>query len=171
LLQGSSGALTGGLTLAVEALVTGGLGSLTADAIAGSVIGGGVGAGVNDELGGGQIAHVLSGIAGGAAARGAISKYRQRQARQQQNAEEMLPLLGGQRLGGRGRVRSNLIPSQSEQDVDTSFRPQQERQPQETIFDKVKKISARKAREATRQMQQLGNRISEGASNIRQRIT
>ena len=52
------------------------------------MIGGGVGAGVNNALGGGQISNVLSGIAGGAAARGAISKYRQRQARQQQSVNE-----------------------------------------------------------------------------------
>ena len=46
----ASGALTGGLTLAGEALATGGLGALTTDAIAGSMIGGGVGAGVNSTL-------------------------------------------------------------------------------------------------------------------------
>ena len=127
----------------------------------------------------GQIAHVLSGIAGGVAARKAISKYRQRQAQQQQNVEEMQPLLGGQRVGGSGSGHSNLIPgvndenfvplklkqlnkvdhdlirrqqekfernlSQIEENVDGTFARLPVRQPQETILDKVKKISARKA--------------------------
>ena len=187
----ATGALTGGLTLAGQALFTGGLSSLTAEAIAGSIIGGGVGAGVNDALGGGQIAQVLAGIAGSAATTGAISKYRQRQARQQQAVNETTPLLNGLGRGDEhfvplklkqlNKVDHDLIRRQQEkfnrnlgqieEDVDGTFIRQPERPPQESILNKVKKISARKAREATTQMQQLGSTISEGASNIRQRLT
>ena len=108
----ASGALTGGLTLVGEAAVTGGLGALTTDAIAGSMIGGGIGTAVNQAmapLGDSQIAHVISGIAGGVITRKAISKYRQRQEQQQQNIEETQPLLGGQSVGGSGSGRSRLV--------------------------------------------------------------
>ena len=131
----------------------------------------------------GKLGQILSGIAGGVATTGAISKYRQRQARQQQAVNETQPLLGGQRVGGSGSGRSNLIPGgndenfvplklkqlnkvdhdlirrqqakfnrnldQIEETVDGTFTRQPERQPQESILDKVKKISARKTREAT----------------------
>ena len=172
----ASGALTGGVTLAGEALVTGGLASLTADAIAGSMIGGGVGAGVNNALGGGQISNVLSGIAGGVAARGAISKYRQRQARQQQAVNETQPLLGAQRLGGSGSGRSRLVTRAGTNgseitrigNDDIEFVPQP---PQQSTISKIKEITSRKAKEATQQMLNIGGQISNGAKNIRQRIS
>jgi len=172
----ASGALTGGLTLAGEALVTGGLSTLTGDAIAGSMIGGGVGSSVNEALGGGQIANVLSGIAGGVAARKAISKYRQRQQRQNQSVEETQPLLGGQRVGGSRNGRSRLVTRDGTNgseitrigNDDIEFVPQQ---PQQSTISKIKEITSRKAKEATQQMLNIGNQISDGAQQIRQRIS
>ena len=63
----AAGALTGGASLAGQALFTGGLSSLTAEAIAASLVGGGVGAGINSVVGGGPVGQILSGIAGGVA--------------------------------------------------------------------------------------------------------
>ena len=173
----ASGALTGGLTLAGEAIVTSGLGALTTDAIAGSMIGGGVGAAVNNILGGGQISNVLAGIAGGVATRGAISKYRQRQSHQQQAVNETQPLLGGgNTVGGSRSGRSRLVTRNGTNrseitrigNDDIEFVPQQ---PQQSTLSKIKEITSRKAKEATQQMLNIGGQISHGAQNIRQRMS
>ena len=166
----AAGALTGGASLAGQALFTGGLSSLTAEAIAASLVGGGVGAGINSVVGGGPVGQILSGIAGGVAASKAVSKYRQRQAAQQEQINETTPLLiNGQRLGGRVSGRSRLVPSQAEQNVDAP--PSTSQQPQESLMDIVKNIATRKARQATRQMKNIGEQISSGVQNIRHKIS
>jgi hypothetical protein len=166
----AAGALTGGASLAGQALFTGGLSSLTAEAIAASLVGGGVGAGINSVVGGGPVGQILSGIAGGVAASKAVSKYRQRQAAQQEQINETTPLLiNGQRLGGRVSSRSRLVPSQAEQNVDAP--PSTSQQPQESLMDIVKNIATRKARQATRQMKNIGEQISSGVQNIRHKIS
>ena len=160
----ATGALTGGLSLAGEALLTGGLSTITGDALAGSMIGSGVAAGVNDVLGGGQITQLISGVAGGVVARGAISKYRQRQAAQQNQVNETTPLLTGQKLGGNKTGKSNLIPPS----------PTREQKTNQSLMDMVKDIASRKAKETTQQIQSIGNTLTEGAhdtiAKIKQRF-
>ena len=73
---------TGGIggIAAVEALLTGGLTGLATagENTLGSAIGGGIGAGVNSALGGGDMGHYVSSVIGGAVGRTAAGRTRPR---------------------------------------------------------------------------------------------
>ena len=157
------GSLVGGFNAARDVM--------SARALATSSIGGGVGSGVNELLGGGPAANVIASIAGGIASRNAIKRYDKRQASQQERINETTSLLtNGQRLGGKRKGRSRLIPSQTEQNVDAPPTTGQQRQKQ-TLMDTVKDIATRKAKQATKQMQTIGKQISSGVQNIRQKLS
>ena len=159
----ASGALGGGIIAGGEALLTGsGLAASLESAGAGAV-GGGVATAVNNAIGGGYVGHVISGIAGGVAGRTAITRARTRT----NNTEETIPLLNGNRLGGRSKT-SRLVNDQEIQEIKQTHDPltgetTQWRLPteeQRTMFDKVKK-AAKKTIE----------NLNDTVQNLKQQIT
>jgi hypothetical protein len=111
----SLAALTGGATAAGQAVVGGGIAGLmaSAEAIIGATIGSGVAAGASTAFGNTTAGNIASGIAGGVA--GGLAGKAIKKSRTSTNEgvrintqEEQVPLLNGNRLGGRG-ARSRLV--------------------------------------------------------------
>jgi len=182
------GAELGALTLAADAAYTGvealaTTGSLSrAAAAAGSRVsipsvisyvgGGAIGSGVNTALGGSKEAGIISSVVGGIATKHAVNKYYQRQAAQQKVVNETSSLLNnakplgktGNKLGGKKTGKSNLIPEEQLPSDKPKETPQ-------SMFNKVKEVTTRKAKEAKQQVLNLGSQISEGVDKVRQKIS
>jgi hypothetical protein len=162
-------ALSGGATVAGEALITGGVAGLmgAGEAILGATIGSGVATGISTALGNSTAGHLISGVAGGVIGRTAGRRVANRLRNRDNQNQELQPLLSsntGTRLGGR-QGRNRIIEPQSQVlhdpqtgEISTWQIPPEQSQP--SILNRT--------------VQSLRNRaqnISDGIQNIRQQIT
>ena len=155
----ASGGAYGGTLAAGEALLTGGLtGVLGAgESIAASAVGGGVAAGINNALGGGDVGHVVSGIVGGILGRTTNNRTTRtrsgnrlggRNIREPPPFEESAPLIPkGNKLGGKAK-KSRLVDDEI-QEV-----------PQQSIMDNVKRTA-----------QKTMDNITDTIHNLRHQLT
>ena len=106
-------ALTGGSSVALEALYTGGTTGLmgAGESILGAGVGSGVAAGLSSALGNSAIGNVISGTVGGFAGR-AVGRRITNRLRRPTQPPELQPALGGNRLGGSGSGSSRLVPNE-----------------------------------------------------------
>ena len=173
------------MTVAGEALLTGGLAALTAESIGGAAVGGGVGAGVFNALGNtGQVGHIVSGIVGGIAGRAGARASRTndnirlgRVRRPRQNTDEHPLLFRGQgnRTGGDRSGRSRLVPEI--QEVQETYDPQTGERtrwvlPQETqtMVQRIRTSANRTMRNVSDTVSNFSNQISETGQGIIQRV-
>jgi len=123
-------------------------------------------------MGGSKEANIAAGLIGSIATRKAVNKYYERQAAQQKAVNETSSLLNnakplgktGNKLGGKKTGKSNLIPEEQLPSDKPKETPQ-------SMFNKVKEVTTRKAKEATQQVLNIGNQISEGVDKVRQKIS
>ena len=162
-------ALSGGATVAGEALITGGVAGLmgAGEAILGATIGSGVATGISTALGNSTAGHLISGVAGGVIGRTAGRRVANRLRNRDNQNQELQPLLSsntGTRLVGRqGRNRitepqSQVLHDPQTGEISTWQIPPEQSQP--SILNRT--------------VQSLRNRaqnISDGIQNIRQQIT
>ncbi len=151
-------ALTGGASVAGEALLTGGVAGLmgAGESIFGASVGSGVAAGASTALGNSYAANIVSGIAGGHGVAGRAAANRR--TRPQGTPEEQTPFLGNRLGSRRGRGRSRLVPETHSTIGENATGQIPEQQPPTTLSIIIKMITKRM------------KNVSDNVNNISQQI-